>query len=340
MKKSIFFILGVLSVLFIAAQNTSNADKTKGQKNLNLPKLIPQIPNPSFEDTLCCPTSFSEMSCCDFWVQATDATPDYLNSCGFMPSITPLPLPDGNGCVGEIFNEGWKEYVGMCLPQYLDSGINYNFTIDISFLFTTTTLDSITHPLDSISLVNITLFGDTECPFSPYPVGTSDCPVGIGGWQALGYVTVNPYDIQGVWATYNINFTPNANIKAIMFGPPCTLPSDSLYQFQNNTYLPYFFFDNITSSYNSVSVNPSNSKSLTIYPNPGNGKFTIDYKIDKNEDAILSVFSLSGQLMVEDDISGNSNHKTIDLTQFSNGIYFVKVQTKTTVWTKKIVISK
>ena len=52
MKKSIFLILGILTVGFVSAQNIPQTDKTKGQKDLNLPKLIPAIPNPSFETIL------------------------------------------------------------------------------------------------------------------------------------------------------------------------------------------------------------------------------------------------------------------------------------------------
>ncbi len=40
------------------------------------------IPNPSFEQMNCCPSTFSEMSCATTWEQATTPTSDYFN-CGF-----------------------------------------------------------------------------------------------------------------------------------------------------------------------------------------------------------------------------------------------------------------
>ena len=337
MKKSIFLILGIFFVGFISAQNISQTDKTKGQKDLNLPKLIPAIPNPSFEDTLFCPTSFSQMSSRDYWMQAGGGTSDYFDTCDYMPVSVPQPLPDGSGCTGEIFKESWKEYIGICLPQPLDSGINYSFTIDVAFEFTDDVLN-LSVPTDSISPVNITLYGDVDCSYLPF--SSYGCPVGIGGWQELGYVTVNPYDIYGVWDTYTITFTPNQDISALVLGPPCTLPPDSLYQNMSNYALPYFFFDNINSSYNSVQVESSIDEFLTIFPNPGNGEFTLSYDIGKEANASLDVFSVSGQLLMQDHISGLSNQKTLDLTQFPNGIYLLKVKTDTKVMTKKIVINK
>jgi hypothetical protein len=246
MKKSIFLILYIFFVGFVSAQNIPQTDKTKGQKDLNLPKLIPAIPNPSFGDHTCCPDTWTQMSCCNYWVQAGGGTSDYFNSCDFMPASVPQPLPDGNGCVGEIFTEPWKEYVGICLPQLLDSGVSYSFTVDIAFEFTDAYLNSVTST-DSISPVNITLYGNTGCSTLPfYLLPYDSCPVGYGGWQELGYVTVNPYDIHGVWDTYTITFTPNMNITAIVFGPPCTLPSGSLYQNMNSSCFPYFFFEELS----------------------------------------------------------------------------------------------
>lgn len=47
------------------------------------PIVIPSmIPNASFEQSNCCPSSFSQVSCATGWSQATNATSDYFN-CGF-----------------------------------------------------------------------------------------------------------------------------------------------------------------------------------------------------------------------------------------------------------------
>ena len=61
---------------------------------------VSAIPNPSFEDMNCCPQDISQLSCADTWIQASEATTDYLHTCGWMgweELPPPLPFPDGEG---------------------------------------------------------------------------------------------------------------------------------------------------------------------------------------------------------------------------------------------------
>lgn len=58
----------------------------------------------------------------------------------------------------------------------------------------------------------------------------------------------------------------------------------------------------------------------SIYPNPSNGVFTIS-GIESN--STITVYSMVGKLVFS--TISNESFKTIDLTDYSNGIYFVKV---------------
>lgn len=55
----------------------------------------------------CCPTSFSQVNCATSWIQASSATSDYLNTCGYVfPACIAaglVPFPNGNGILGCIF---------------------------------------------------------------------------------------------------------------------------------------------------------------------------------------------------------------------------------------------
>lgn len=80
------------------------------------------IPNPSFENRSCCPTTLGQLNCADTWQQASSATSDYFNTCGRTSLFTapPNPLPNGNGYVGFYNGSGagggnYKEYIGACL---------------------------------------------------------------------------------------------------------------------------------------------------------------------------------------------------------------------------------
>lgn len=198
------------------------------------------IPNPSFEDQECCPSNRSQMDCAAGWIQASTPTTDYLHSCGWMgweDLPVPLPLPDGEGCMG--FRDGragggfgqeqpqpnWKEYAGACLTAPLRAGVYYRFEFFIGF----------THRENSPPTI-LAFFGATDCAALPFGEGRADfgCPTNGPGWMQLGSVP-----IQGVnqWKKEEISFTPPVDIYAIAIGPNCTEnPADVSY---------YYFFDNL-----------------------------------------------------------------------------------------------
>ena len=73
------------------------------------------------------------------------------------------------------------------------------------------------------------------------------------------------------------------------------------------------------------------TKSINVYPNPTNDVFTVVLN-EPNEHFTISVYSSLGQEL----INTNSN-TSIDISNFSNGIYFLKVEQNDRSWTTKIV---
>lgn len=227
-------------------------DDGDGLFDLNDPDCICQstpishIPNPSFEDINCCPTGNSQLSCADTWVQASDATTDYFNRCGYFEREqfpVPLPIPDGNAYIG--FRNGhfsrsspyntpdnsydpnpnWKEYTGACLLAPLEAGTQYTIQFSIGFV------DYNISP--SMSVV---LYGTTDCDNLPFGVGNREfgCPTNGSGWQVLGQVHVSG---NMEWKQYEISTIPRQDIVAIAIGPDCIeLDLDVN---------PYYFLDNL-----------------------------------------------------------------------------------------------
>ena len=206
------------------------------------PVLIPSlIPNPSFETTNCCPSSYSQVSCAASWSQATNATSDYFN-CGFnFGSATNAglaPPPDGSGYLGTIFSPGWQEYVGSCLISPLLAGQSYTLNMNIA-----------SAPIDGqggvcnggiidYPPIDITIFGHPGCP--AFPIGTTDCPSSVDpAWIVVGTATYNPVPN---WGIITITFTPSININAVIIGSPCALPAG--YSPPSGCY-PYFYYDNL-----------------------------------------------------------------------------------------------
>ncbi len=201
--------------------------------NLNPSTPNSIIPNHSFEDRSCCPNSTSQLDCADTWIQASDATSDYFNTCGYTHisgGITPAPgIPDGDGMVGFYYNNGYKEYIGACLSSPMLAGVSYTIQFNIHTPYTT--LFGPTNPSQDI---NITIFGTNNCndiPFSGY-----DCPTNASGnFVQLGQTLVTT-DVN-VWQTYSITFTPTSDIYAMIIGPPCQDPTIHLTN--------YYYMDNL-----------------------------------------------------------------------------------------------
>lgn len=80
-----------------------------------------------------------------------------------------------------------------------------------------------------------------------------------------------------------------------------------------------------------ISESATNIFALNIYPNPSSGIFKIESGNIKNFN--LKVFNLLGK-----EIMQQQTNNEIDLSNFSKGIYFVKIYESTKIYTKKIIV--
>ncbi len=217
-------------------------DDGDGKIDLNDPdcdcpevKPISLIPNPSFEKMNCCPTNRSQLNCSETWIQASEATTDYLHTCGWMGwdhMPPPLPFPDGMACVGyrngrfnNVVQPGWKEYTGACLASPLRTGTTYRFEFYIGFT------QAIYSPPTTV-----VFFGSTDCKNLPFGVGNAGygCPTNGAGWKQLGSTQVSGVN---EWKKVNLTVTPTEDIYAIAIGPDCVD--------LNASGDIYYFFDNL-----------------------------------------------------------------------------------------------
>ena len=87
---------------------------------------------------------------------------------------------------------------------------------------------------------------------------------------------------------------------------------------------------------NNVSIDIKNKVSnIHIFPNPAKEIVTIDF--ENQQSGIIQIYSLSGQLMVEQ-IFKNSNKENINIKTFNRGVYLVKVQDSKTSELKKLIV--
>ena len=197
------------------------------------------IPNPSFEDMDCCPSSQSQMDCASAWIQASEATTDYIHTCdwlGWPDFPAPMPFPDGQGIMG--FRDGrvrqgdfpepyWKEYAGACLLSPLKANNAYRFEFDVGFVNNTKSPP-----------INISFFGTTNCANLPFGIGNNafGCPSNDPNWVRLGSKLVSG-GAGNKWVKTSIDVVPNVDITAIAIGPDCP-PVESDVSI-------YYFFDNL-----------------------------------------------------------------------------------------------
>ena len=244
-KYILSFILLIQLCFAQTVEHCSNAldDDQDGLTDLQDPDcacegpLIPSpIPNPSFEDHSCCPDAQAQLNCADFWIDASEPTPDYFHMCGWQdfPSYqVPLPLPDGEGFIGfrngqfegAVLEPGWKEYVGACLNYPLLPGQLYQFSMYVGFGD-----DRHSPPLE------FTFWGAESCDDLPFGVGDPafGCPEKIGTWHRLAHTNI---DGDREWIRIEFEIEPEVKIESIALGPGC---QDSMAKPN-----PYYFLDHI-----------------------------------------------------------------------------------------------
>lgn len=166
------------------------------------------IPNPSFEDYTCCPNGVSDLPCAVSWQQASNATSDYFNTCGYTGIFNSpnLPLPGGGAGYGGFYsNSNWEENIGACLNSPMTAGVDYQMDLNLAWSTGSTTL-------------TLSIYGTPNCGDLPW--NTSTCAPGSGGWMLLGTTTVN-FAANQSWQQVSVNFTPPVDIAAVSIGGPC-----------------------------------------------------------------------------------------------------------------------
>lgn len=84
--------------------------------------------------------------------------------------------------------------------------------------------------------------------------------------------------------------------------------------------------------------------SFEIYPNPGNGEFTIRYDVLKRADVRVDIYDMNGRLLktvvdISDQYEGNY-HIPVSLSELSNGIYLISLIKGDKKLTERLVIER
>ncbi len=112
----------------------------------------------------------------------------------------------------------------------------------------------------------------------------------------------------------------------------------------NGAILKYNGGNNLSSIYNKSQANSLNKFYLSQnYPNPFNPSTKIEYKITSPGIVSITIYDILGQKIktVIDEYKSSGNYSlTVDLSNYSSGVYFYKIQENNFIQVKKMVLIK
>lgn len=90
-------------------------------------------------------------------------------------------------------------------------------------------------------------------------------------------------------------------------------------------------------SYSGIKENKNSH--LCIFPNPANNSITITFDATQNGNAVIKLFNINGQLMYLSEVNTTmaKYSKSIDVSSYAKGVYFVQVITEKEVMQSKVV---
>ena len=78
---------------------------------------------------------------------------------------------------------------------------------------------------------------------------------------------------------------------------------------------------------------------MNVYPNPGIDHFIVEISDKRNEDFIINIFNISGQL-IHSEFFGNQREilYRYDCSNLSKGVYYIKATTSDRIQVKKVIL--
>ena len=288
--------------------------------------------NPSFEDTIACPTTTAIPMQCKYWYTANIGSPDYFSE---QPDIfcgtSPVPLSNagyqyartGIAYVGLVtlmqpLNPNYlnrREYIGGELSDTLKQGHEYcvSFYISVAEELKYVT-DGIGLYLSIDSAVDYTI--NTNLPFVPQISN----PSGNIIYDTLNWVQISGTYIANGGEKYLTigNFKDNANtmIDSINNSVP------------QSQYESYLFIDDVSVIDCTVGISEVNDN-LSIgklYPNPARTVVYYEDNLNDIEKGIIQLQDISGRNLKEYNLKSGVNRITISVSDLAKGIYMVKIK--------------
>jgi hypothetical protein len=317
MKKNLLFIILLFTAGALQSQN--------------------MIPNGDFEQFNACPYLNGEFNKVDAWINpSTVGTPDYFNSCGQGSSFVSTPenllgfqYPHSGAAYVGIYLwsaiiPSFREYIEIQLPNTLTANACYHFqmymslgesnqftTADVGVYFSDTLVENLpdANPLSFTPQINN--------PVSNFP-DTASWTLVQGTYTAVGN---EDYILIG-------NFKNDFQTSPVQFNALADIAGTHIY-IDDVSLTPILCL-----GVNELDKNDG----INIYPNPAEDFLVISSESGDKENVEITIRNLQGSICLR---TPNSQLPAkIDISQFSNGIYFIEANTGKEILRKKIVRSR
>ena len=173
---------------------------------------------------------------------------------------------------------------------------------------------------------------DNITPFTSTGVVTDESCVGCAD-GSIDITTINtgPNPLQFFWDPISANTEDITGLTAGVY---------TLYVYESFCFVSYTFTVNTTVG---IKDNSVKDNSINVYPNPSTGMFTVklsDELVDVNS---MEIINTIGELIYEIKTTDNkikNNEFKINLSEFDNGVYYLRCKTKDKYYIKKLILTK
>ncbi len=295
------------------------------------------IPNPSFEDTVACPTWWSQLYNAEHWLNPTtngggglSGTPDYFNSCA--GGVIGVPnnfagyqqAHSGNAYAGIFLIEdpgdslnylNYREYLEIIFSSWLQQGVCYHFEMYVSLA------DSSIYTTDAIGVAILSL-----------PI------LGVNNWYPLPcFVNIsnpigNMFDTLN-WSLVSGNYIASGGETSLIIGnfkyDSLTTTSVVNPNGSASDQMAYVYIDDVCltpcgSSCNTTGIEKQyNNESITIYPNPVKDKLNISISNRQLSEIIL--YDIVSRKLLQKEFT---SFVSLNTEQLAKGIYLYEVRNK------------
>jgi len=84
----------------------------------------------------------------------------------------------------------------------------------------------------------------------------------------------------------------------------------------------------------------SSSNGISVYPNPTDGQLTILNTYNASESATVNLVNVVGQVVMTKEFNNLIGSKQLDMSELSNGLYYVQVKTSKTNGTYRVMLNR